>query len=289
MKPTPLVSIIIAHYNLADYISEAIGSCLHQTYKNIEIIVIDDCSNDKAALKKIYGLRKKYPEVKLMKNIVNKGSAKTYNIAIEKAKGEYVCCLDADDKFKKTFVEKALKCLLRDPKIGFATSWMRIFGNSNSIEKTPPFDVLALLIRNLFSSASMFTKEAWTKVGGFDPEMKTYRDWDFWISLVERGYRWEVVEEPLIWYRDRKRSASKLSNEKNLFFIKKILQKHEALYKKHVKEVVVQLYEMVIQLNMDVKNMNSLNDTLNTVINTRGWKLLEKLRSLRDKLFVRKI
>ncbi|KKQ24663.1 MAG: Glycosyl transferase family 2 [Candidatus Roizmanbacteria bacterium GW2011_GWC2_37_13] len=216
MKSTPLISIIIAHYNLADYIYEAIASCLNQTYKNIEVIVVDDYSSDQAALKKIYGLRKKYPKVKLIKNTVNKGSAKTYNIGVEEAKGEYICCLDADDKFQKTFIEKALKCFLCDPSLGFITSWMRIFGDSSSIEKTPSHDVSALLIRNLFSSASMFSKKAWTKIGGFDPEMKTYRDWDFWISLVEKGYRWEVLVEPLILYRDRKSSASKLSVEKNI-------------------------------------------------------------------------
>lgn len=287
MGSIPLVSIIIAHYNLAEYIDDAIESCLNQTYKNIEIIVVDDCSSDQEALKKIYGLRKKYPKVKLIKNTVNKGSAKTYNIGVKKAKGEYCCCLDADDKFQKTFIEKVLKCFFYNPKIGFATSWISIFGDSNLIEKTPSFDVSALLIRNLFASASMFTKKAWTEVGGFDPEMKTYRDWDFWISLVKKGYHWEVVEEPLICYRDRKSSASKLSIEKNLFFIKKILQKHENFYSQYVKEVIAPLYEMVIKLNMDVKDMNSLNDTFNTVINTRGWKFLEKLRSLRNRIFAK--
>lgn len=286
-QPTSLISIIISHYNLADYIGEAIESCFNQTYKNIEVIVIDDCSTDKAALKKIYELIKKYPKVKLIKNTVNKGSAKTYNIGIEKAKGQYLCCLDADDKLEKTFIEKVLKCFLHDPKIGLATSWTRIFGDSNSIEKTPSFDVSALLIRNLFSSASMFTKKAWAEVGGFDPEMKTYRDWDFWISLVEKGYRWEVVEEPLICYRDRKNSASKLSIEKNMFFIKKTLQKHENLYGKYVKEVVVPLYKMVIKLNLDVNSLNDSLDTLNNAVNTRGWKLLEKLRSFRNRIFTK--
>lgn len=285
MEPNPLVSIIIAHYNLSDYIEEAVESCHNQTYKNIEVIVIDDCSSDKAALKKIYGLREKYPKVKLIINAVNIGSAKSYNLGVEKAEGEYLCCLDADDQFEKTFIEKVLKCFSSDPKIGFATSWMHIFGDSNSIEKTPSFDISALLIRNLFSSASMFSKEAWEKVGGFDPEMKTYRDWDFWISLVEKGYHWGVVEEPLIYYRDRKSSASKLSIEKNLFFINKNLQKHENLYSQYVKEVVAPLYEMVMKLNKDVKDMNLVNDTLNTVINTRGWKLLERLRLLRDRFF----
>ena len=285
MKPSPLVSIIIAHYNLSEYIDEAIDSCLNQTYKNIEVIIVDDCSNDEWAIKKIAGLKKKYPKIKLIKNPVNKGSAKTFNIGVETAKGEYCCCLDADDKFEKTFIEKVLKCLLRDSKLGFATSWIRVFGDNNSIEKTPSFNVSALLIRNLFSSASMFAKEAWKKVGGFDPLMKTYRDWDFWLNLVEEGYRWEVIEEPLICSRDRKGSASKLSIEKNLLFINKILQKHENLYKKYVKEVITPLYEMVMKLNRDVKDMNSVNNTLNTVINTRGWKLLEKLRSFRDKLF----
>ena len=285
MKFPPFVSIIIAHYNLAGYINETIKSCFQQTYKNIEIIVIDDCSNDKTAIKKINRLGKIYPKIKLIKNTVNKGSAETYNIGVRMANGEYCCCLDADDRFEKTYIEKVLECFIRNPKIGFATSWMRIFGDSDSIEKTPSFNIPALLVRNLFSSASMFTKQAWMKVGGFDPKMKSYRDWDFWLNLVEKGYRWEVVKETLICYRDRKSSASKLSIEKNLHFIKKTVSKHKKLYSGYVKEVIPIFYEMVIRLNKDVKNMNAYNETLNAAINTRGWKLLEKLRSIRNSFF----
>lgn len=286
MKATPLVSIIVAHYNLGEYLDEAIASCRSQTYSNIEIIVVDDCSTERLARRKIAGLPKKYPDIRLIQNQVNQGSAKTYNIGVEQARGVYCCCLDADDVLEPTYVAKVLACFGSEEKIGFATSWIQLFGESDLIQKTPRYDVPALLIRNLFSSASLFSKQAWKTVYGFDPAMKTYRDWDFWISLVAKGYRWEVVPEPLIRYRDRPYSASKLTVEKNMFFVKKILQKHENVYKKYAKQVIAPLYENVLQLNTDVraldKSYQTVSKNFTAVTGTRGWKLLEKLRLLKN-------
>lgn len=281
MQTTPLVSIIIAHYNLAAYVGEAVLSCLNQTYKNIEIIVVDDVSTDSIARATIRTLGKKYPGVRVIENSVNQGSAKTYNAGIAEAKGLYCCCLDADDVLEESYIEKIVSLFLHNPQIGFATSWQRVFGESSAILKVPPYDVPALLIRNLFSAASVFSKKAWKQVGGFDPSMKTYRDWDFWLSLVEAGYEWSVVGEPLIGYRDRKGSASKLTVEKNVLFVKKILTKHEDLYKKYSTDVIGELYEMVVQLNAD---FSTLQRSAAILVDTPGWKFLEKLRSIKRKL-----
>src|SRR5690606_19795129 len=94
-----LVSIIIPHYNLGEYLDEAVESVLMQTYRNLELIIVDDGSTQdysREALKKY----SKHTDKRLrLYQKENEGLAATRNFGIEKSSGEYICCLDADDKY----------------------------------------------------------------------------------------------------------------------------------------------------------------------------------------------
>ena len=100
----PLVSILIASYNKEKYVNRCIKSCLSQTYKNIEIIFIDDGSKDNS-----YKIAKEFKEIKAYKKNRKKSKAKfntffqidTYIYAYKKSKGSILACLDSDDFFKK--------------------------------------------------------------------------------------------------------------------------------------------------------------------------------------------
>lgn len=269
MVKNPPVSIIISHYNLHDFVEEAILSCLNQTYKNIEIIVVDDFSPNQSAQKKIKDLEKKYPSIKFLNNEENQGSAEVYNKGISAAHGVYICCLDADDKFERTFVERAVNHFAGDTKLGFVTSWIKIFGESYQIIKTPQFDPAKLLAMDTVAAASMFPKVLWKKIDGFNPEMKSYRDWEFWISLVEAGYEWLTIEEPLIFYRDRRNSSSKLASEKKIALFRKIINKHKMIYQKYMSDIIVEQRLFT-----------------EGIMNTKGWKIIDKLRFLRNRFFI---
>ena len=107
------VSIIIPCYNQAQYVSEAIESALNQTYKNVEIVVINDASKDNGA-DVIKGYANKYPNIIFLDEKENKGVVKSRNLAILKSSGEYILPVDADDKIDSTFCEKAVKILDSD-------------------------------------------------------------------------------------------------------------------------------------------------------------------------------
>lgn len=95
-KKIPLVSIVMPVFNASKYVGEAIASLVNQTYSNLEIIIVDDCSTDHSWLV-IQSFANNYPNIKIARNESNKGIAATVNRAIRMAKGKYLARLDADD------------------------------------------------------------------------------------------------------------------------------------------------------------------------------------------------
>jgi len=108
-KNTPLVTAIVPLYNHAKYVSSCVYSILYQTYKNIEIIIVDDFSTDNPEKHLIHIL--KNPRVKYLKNDKNMGVSFSRNKAIRLAQGEYICLVDADDFLINNSVEKRLSYL----------------------------------------------------------------------------------------------------------------------------------------------------------------------------------
>lgn len=111
MNQLLLVSIIIPNYNYASYLEECINSVIGQTYKNIEIIIIDDCSNDNS-IEIIENLQQKF-DIKLIRNTENSGVSFSRNKGIEAATGEYICFLDPDDTWYPEKLERQVTLLLQ--------------------------------------------------------------------------------------------------------------------------------------------------------------------------------
>jgi glycosyltransferase involved in cell wall biosynthesis len=111
MNNQPLVSVILPTYNRVKYIRKAIESVLGQTYRNLELIIINDGSNDKTS-KVIYGFAKKDQRVKTIKNETNIGLVKSLNKGITKSKGKYIARIDDDDVWSdKQKLEKQIEFL----------------------------------------------------------------------------------------------------------------------------------------------------------------------------------
>lgn len=101
----PLVSIIIPCYNTEAFIEDAIKSAINQTYKNIEIIIVDDASTDKS-LEIISSI--KDSRIRFIHLDTNKGIANARNVGLDNAKGDYICWLDSDDMYHSSFIELLL-------------------------------------------------------------------------------------------------------------------------------------------------------------------------------------
>ena len=123
------VSVIIPCFNKGEYIKEAVESVINQTYQNIEIVCIDDCSTDNS-YETLKELANKYENIVLLRNEENKGVVYCRNTAINTATGEYILPLDADDTIEPTYVEKAAKILNTYNQVGVVYCNYKYFGDS---------------------------------------------------------------------------------------------------------------------------------------------------------------
>ena len=224
----PLVSVIIPCYNYGQYVEEAIDSVLNQTFKNLEIIVVDDGSTDTYTIEVLDNLNK--PKTKLIRTTNQKLPAARNN-GIKEAQGKYICCLDADDILKPTYIEKCI-ILMEQENLDVCYSWIQEFGYSDFIWQTREFILEDLIHQNCCVVSALFRKSTWKKVGGFNEKMiHGYEDWDFWIKIAKNAGRGKKINEPLFLYRKHGRSMIDDAKEKHEFLCSKLRENHLELYK----------------------------------------------------------
>ena len=206
----PKVSIIIPVYNGSDYLKKAIDSALNQSYKNIEIIVVNDGSNDQgktAEIAKAYGNKIVYIEKE------NGGVSTALNYGISVMSGCYFSWLSHDDEYRKGKIEKQVKILKKYKNkkyIGLCDTEF-IDENSRVLDKswgTPkegiytPEQALIELIKKSFSGiALLIPKEAFIECGMFNPNLRFTQDTDMWRRFFLNGY--SLIVDKTIYARSR--------------------------------------------------------------------------------------
>ena len=175
------VSIIMPCYNDGQYIHEAIDSIKKQTYTNIEIIVIDDGSDDEDTCRI---LDKLSDEICVLKS-EHLRPAGARNLGISKATGKYILPVDADDRIDSTYVEKCVNILEENDNIGAVYCYADLFGEKSGPWYLPKYSFRTMLIDNIVFVTAMFRKEDWEKVGGFDTDMDSGIEYyAFCISIL---------------------------------------------------------------------------------------------------------
>lgn len=225
------VSVIIPCYNYGHYLAEAVDSVIHQTVQNFEIIVVNDGSSDDTR-QVAENLIRKYPHhrIKLI-NQVNQGLSASRNNGIKISVGEYILPLDADDKIAPTFLEETVRALDSDPHIAIAYTHLKRFGEKQEILLATPYDFNKLGSENQLSYCSLYRRQAWEAVGGYDEDMRLgYEDWNFWIGCGEKGYFAKLLPKPLFFYRVHSDSMYNKSLKLDLQLKAQIAANHPQLY-----------------------------------------------------------
>ncbi len=182
----PKVSVIIPAYNCEAFIAEAIDSVKNQTFKDFEIIVVNDGSTD--GTEKIlqrYGKNIKYVTQE------NRGLPAAINVGCSLATGRYIAHLDADDTYTPNTLEIMVEFLDNHPDIGLVYSnsrmhWQDEEGKERaSINIPPEYNKNLLLHHCYFTHARVFHKVCWEMLGGFNEEYRTAEDYDFFLRLSE--------------------------------------------------------------------------------------------------------
>lgn len=257
------VSVIIPCYNQGTYLLEAVDSVRAQAYKNIEIIIVNDGSDDEETSRICASLEG--PGVKVL-TTTNQGLAAARNNGIEEAIGTYILPLDADDKIAPEYISEALKVLQSDSQIGIVYCRARLFGAIDGDWQLPDYSIEEMLRDNVIFCTALFRRDDWERVGGYDPGMLYgWEDYDFWLSLIERGLQVHRLEGRYFFYRVSPDSMvrSKEKSQKVEMF-KRIFQRHRDLFSKHIEiwlEPLLEQREQYLTSRLYVDCGKGINDS----------------------------
>lgn len=186
----PLVSIILSIYNDEKFIKKSINSILNQTYKNIEIIIINDGSTDKTQ-KILKVFEKNYKNIYLINNKKNIGLTKSLNIGIKKSKGKYIARQDCDDISYAKRISKQVAFLEKNKEIVLCGTQRIIVDTriSKSYRDFLPFEDYqirnkALISNPFFHSSVMIRKNILYKVGLYNEKFKYVQDLELWSRII---------------------------------------------------------------------------------------------------------
>ena len=208
----PLVSLVVPAHNAERFIEGTIRSLLSQTYRHIEVIVIDDGSSDRTAAL-VTSIQEEDPRVVLLRQ-ANLGVAAARNAGLMQARGEFIAPVDADDLWYPGAIEKLAACLgEHGPGVGIVYAWSVYIDERGLLTggfraATLEGDVFATLLCHNFlgnASCTMIRRDCFEVTGGYDSEFREHaeqgcEDWDFYLRVSEH-YHFRVVPEFLIAYR----------------------------------------------------------------------------------------
>lgn len=231
----PEVSVIIPNYNHAPYLKQRIDSVLHQTYQDIEVIVLDDCSTDGSA-----GIIEEYRHHPKISHVVfndrNSGfTFRQWEKGIHLAKGKWIWIAESDDWCETTFLETLLTGVKESPHFSMAFCQSHVVDNDLKILKTsenrlleevlPGNDFISgrLVHRNVVINASMciFKRECYYNVSDRYTGYKFCGDWLFWIEMASLGNVF-ISGKVLNYFRKHKGDVSSKAYRSGLFFLERL-------------------------------------------------------------------
>lgn len=184
------VSVVIPCYNSARTVVEAVESALNQTYPSVEVVVVDDGSTDDSVARLA-----DYRDRIVLVQQVNRGLSAARNAGVDACTGEFVTLLDADDVLLPDCLAKRVEIMRASAEMGLVAGWFReIDADGTAIERVPE-------LRKVWTEAPFrqavrrnwgppvgwtFRRDAYYRIGGFDPLLRSCEDWDFVIRMASR-------------------------------------------------------------------------------------------------------
>jgi len=221
----PRVSVIIPTYNRASLIARAVNSVLSQTYKDFEIIIVDDGSTDgtEEMIKKFTD-----PRILYIHHEENRGSATARNTGLRVARGEYIAFQDSDDEWLPEKLERQLQILESSPrKVGLVyTDMWRIAGGRKLYWRSPTVspERLPCRLMGIGIQTAVIRKECFNKVGMFDEALHRFIDLEFFIRLSKHYYFYHLKEALVNYY---------LINKSISDDINALIESYERISRKH--------------------------------------------------------
>lgn len=199
-----LVSIVLPTYNGEKHLREAIDSCLRQTYRNIELVVVDDCSTDSAP-----EIVKSYtdPRVRYIRHEVNRRLPEALNTGFRATKGDYLTWTSDDNYYAPDAIEKMLGFCRKHGCSFVYADMIDIFDDSDRSELRKHPETFQPRERCGIGACFLFTREVYETVGDHDPETELVEDFDYWMR-VSKHFELRHMPDAPYYYRNHSRSLT---------------------------------------------------------------------------------
>jgi hypothetical protein len=285
----PLVSVVIPCRDLGELLVEAVASAVAAA-PGSELILVDDGSRQARTLEVLARLRRAGFDVLDLPGV---GLPAARNAGIARARGRYILTLDADDRLRPGFVEPALALLEAEPDVGVVYGDRLTFGLRSGVVEVPDFDLDRLLCGNFIAACALFRKAAWESCGGYDGELPAWEDWELWIALAERGWRFRHL--PVLSFDHRLRPGSTVvrceQGEVGAPLQERIVRKHEAIYLRRLPQLLMAMQARA-GAEAEVSALRAANRGIDAEVErwrgrvrfmeaTRAWRWRERLLRLR--------
>lgn len=253
-KNQPSVSIVITTYNYGQYIKEAINSALEQTLPPCEIIVADDGSTDNTAeIVAEYGDRVRYIRYE------HKGICQLRNALLDEAKGEWLLFLDADDYLATDFIEQSFRDISTgDESLAIVYPDRTYFGANEFDVVSEEFSIEKMKHRNIIVMCSLVRLSAARRIGFDLAFAEGLEDYDFFLGLINTGYKAKAQHKSHVFCRVHKRSRT-AAIHKDIYrsnrLMRQIVDKYSSLFSKKEARDVLDYYNVPIAMRLHLMQL----------------------------------
>jgi glycosyltransferase involved in cell wall biosynthesis len=257
----PRIAVVIPCFNHGRYLDEAVSSVLAQTFQDFEIVIVNDGSTDQDTVRLLEAYGR--PRTRVLHQ-ENRGLPAARNTGIRATDAPLICALDADDRLAPEWFRKGVAVLDGDPQIAFVSHWVETFGDEQAVWAPEQCDLATLLDRNTVNGAALVRRSAYDDAGGFDESFRAgCEDWDFWITLVERGFHGAIVREVLFYYRRRADSMSRQMLADGVYpdLFHALVQKHRRSYEAHALDLLLRREAEFARLTRECHDLTLEHDT----------------------------
>lgn len=237
------ISIVIPCFNYGPMLLETLASIERVRIDSLaEVIIVNDGSTDPVTCDILSRLdTKKY----IVVHQENRGPSAARNAGIEIARGQFILPVDSDDYLRRAYLDQGAEILRAKPDVGVVYGDWEYFGERTGRESPADFDWHSIVRWNYIAVCALYRKSVWESVGGYDEEVRHgYEDWDFWMRIGLRGWKFVHLDEIGFDYRARMGSRNSMAERRQQELAELIFAKPEYEFLKILREQSLQAEEL---------------------------------------------
>ncbi len=299
LSSNPKVSVVVPFYNLGEYLPKTIKSILKSDYLNLEVIIVNDGSNDVDSLRVLDDIRNSDDRIRVI-DIDNQGLANARNVGAKEATSELIAFVDADDLISETFISKSVDVLKRYSNVSFVYSWVQYFDGNEGVWPTFNTELPYVLCGNMLAAFIVIKKEDFLNYGLNRKDMLYgMEDYDAWVNMVKNGCLGVSIPEIHSFYRVRKNSMARQFNRDMIMYLfEEFSKQHSDIISKYSKDVYnlmlangpgylwnnptfehsdINYVSREINEHMDTENPFMINEELKRIASTKLGQMMIRL------------